>query len=191
MNETNVSPATPLLPPPPPNIWGLGTWHSGDTQSKQRARFSSNITKWDQVVHFQATLQDGTRQFSFKPHYKTGPASSVSSHITKQDHVVMCHITKQIATLQNRTRQFSFKLHYKTGPCGSVSSHITRQDQPVQFQATLQNRTRWFSFKPHYKTAPGGSVLSHITRQGKMVQFLAAFWEDRIRGLDGPVSKSH
>ena len=146
--------------------------------------------------------------FKFKPHYKTKPGGSVSSHIIRQDYVVQFQATLQDrtmwfsfkpqdqavqfqATLQNRTRPFSFKPHYKTGPGGSISSHITKQDQVVQFQATLQDRTRQFILKPYYKTAPGSSVSGHITRQGEMVQFLAAFWEDRIRGLDGPVSKSY
>ena len=148
-------------------------------------------------VQFQATWQNRTMWFKFKPHYKTEPGGSVSSHIIRQDYVVQFQATLQDrtmwfsfkpqdqavqfqATLQNRTRPFSFKPHYRTGPGRSVSSHITEQDQAVQFQATLQNRTRPFSFKPHYRTGPGRSISSHITKQDQVVQFQATL-QNRTR----------
>ena len=133
MNETNGSPAMPLLlhPTPPPTSGDLALGILG-------------IPSQNKELDFQATLQNGTKWFIFKPHYKTGPGSSVSSHITRQDQAVQFQ-----ATLQDRTRQFSFKPHYKTGPCGNVShyktdSHITKQDQAVQFQATLHDHVVQF-----------------------------------------------
>ena len=69
---------------PPPFIfrrwWGEG--------GRFASSVSSHMTKQDHVVQVQATLQNRTRRFSFKPHYKTGQCGSVSSHVTRQDHVV-------------------------------------------------------------------------------------------------------